>query len=200
MHKNISLIIKLTILTAVIAIIATACNNQDYVPKPTGYMRFDFPEKQYTQYKGDLPYTFEYPVYGQIKPDTDKDADPTWINIEFPNYHGKIHISYKRVNNNLAHYTEDARKLAYKHTVKADAIDESIIRNVNNKVFGTFYYIKGNAASSMQFYVTDSITNFIRGALYFSAQPNADSLAPSIEFFGKDVKHFIETLKWQKGK
>jgi hypothetical protein len=38
--------------------------------------------------------------------------------------------------------------------------------------------MQGNAASSTQFYVTDSTTHFLRGVLYFYSAPNADSLKP----------------------
>jgi len=177
--------------------IFTSCK-QVYTPKPSGYLRTDFPEKKYQSYKGAMPYSFEFPVYGEIVPDKQKGAEPFWINIEFPKYNGKIHLSYKKLNKNLANYIEETRKLAYKHSSKADAIDEVIIRNDTTNVYGIFYDIKGNAASSVQFFVTDSNKNFLRGALYFSAQPNKDSLAPAIVFFRKDVEHFIQTLKWQK--
>jgi len=170
--------------------------NQVYTPKPNGYMRIDFPEKKYETYKGTLPYCFEYPVYGEIVIDTEKNAEPYWINIEFPKYNAKIHLSYKNLNGNLANFIEDTRKLAYKHTLKADAIDEIVIKMDKNNVYGILYDIKGNAASSIQFFVTDSSKNFIRGALYFSNQPNKDSLAPVIYFFRKDIEHFINTLHW----
>ena len=181
----------------IIFVLIVSCG-QVYTPKPSGYLRIDFPEKKYQPFKGSMPYEFDYPVYGEIVADKQKDAEPFWINIEFPKYKGKIHLSYKRINKNLANYIEETRKLAYKHASKADAIDEKIIRNDSTNVYGIFYDIKGNAASSVQFFVTDSNKNFIRGALYFSAQPNKDSLAPAIEFFKKDVEHFIQTLKWQK--
>jgi gliding motility-associated lipoprotein GldD len=172
--------------------------SQNYTPKPRGYFRIDFPDKKYVPYQNNFPYSFEYPLYGIIKPDTNINAEPYWLNIEFPRFKTKIHLSYKRVNRNLAGFIEDTRKLAYRHTIKADAIDEVLIQNTKNNVYGIIYNIKGNAASSMQFFATDSTKNFIRGALYFTAQPNKDSLAPAIEFFGKDVEHFIQTLKWKK--
>ncbi len=181
----------------IIFFIIYSCS-QTYTPRPKGYIRIDFPDKKYVHFKGKLPYSFDYPSYGIIKPDTDKNAEPFWINIEFPKYKGKIHISYKKVRGDLAGFIEDTRKMAYRHTIKADAIDELLIKNDTDKVFGIIYNIKGNAASSMQFFATDSIKNFIRGALYFSAQPNKDSLAPAIDFFSKDVEYFIKTLKWKK--
>ena len=84
------------------------------------------------------------------------------------------------------------------HITKADAINEQPFINHENKVFGILYDLKGNTASAVQFYVTDSTRHFLRGSLYFSAEPNADSLAPVIDFFREDIIHLIETLKWKK--
>lgn len=178
-------------------IIIFACCNNNPTPKPMGYIRIDFPEKKYISSDINAPFSFEYPVYGKIKNDTDKNAEPYWYNIEFENYKGKIHLSYKPIRNNLAKYIEDTRKLAYKHTIKADAIEEKIIVIDSNRVFGILYDIKGNTASSVQFFVTDSIRHFLRGSLYFSSQPNKDSLMPVINFFRSDVEHLIKTLKWK---
>lgn len=176
--------------------VLNACRQAE-VPRPVGYFRIDFPEKSYRSCDSTLPYRFEYPVYGIICRDTAKDAEPYWINIEFPAYKGKLHISYKQIHRNLASYIEDTRKLAYKHTIKADAIDEILIRNDSVRVYGLIYDIKGNAASSMQFFLTDSVRHFLRGALYFSSQPNKDSLMPVLDFFKADVNHFIQTLRWK---
>ncbi len=174
-----------------------ACK-EDYTPKARGYHRIDFPEKEYKVYHSDCPFTFEYPVYGKISKDSSRLSEPCWLNIVFPGYDGKLHLSYKNINNNLSNYIEDSRTLAYKHTIKAEAIDEKIYQDKNRNVYGILYNIKGNVASSAQFFITDSTNHFIRGALYFETYPNKDSLAPVINFFKKDVIHLIETIKWKK--
>lgn len=168
-----------------------------YTPRPAGYLRIDFPEKVYQTYNSICPYTFEYPLYGKIRTDTGKIAEPCWINIEFPQFGGKIHISYKTVKNNVTSFIEDSRTLAYKHTVKADAIRETLYTDDERKVYGLLYEIRGDAASSVQFYLTDSTRHFLRGSLYFNVQPNADSLAPVIDFFLEDIMHLVETLEWK---
>ncbi len=84
------------------------------------------------------------------------------------------------------------------HITKADAINEQVISNRENKVYGILYDLKGNTASAVQFYVTDSIKHYLRGSLYFATEPNPDSLAPVIDFFREDIIHLIETLKWVK--
>jgi gliding motility-associated lipoprotein GldD len=173
-----------------------ACQ-RSYTPKPRGFMRIEFPPKAYTTFDSVCPYTFEYPVYGKIVPDTDVFAEPCWINIEFPSFDGTIHISYKEVNHNLNDYIEDSRTLTYKHTIKADAIKETVYTNPAQDVYGMLYDVKGNAASSIQFYLTDSNTHFLRGSLYFNVQPDKDSLAPVISFFRKDIIHLVESFAWK---
>lgn len=167
------------------------------IPKPRGYFRLEFPEKQYRVFDSTFPFRFNYPVYGIIVKDNQRGAEDYWINIEFPKHKAKIHISYKQVHGNIDALIEDVRTLAYKHTIKADAINEKLFANPDKRVYGTLYDIKGNAASSYQFYVTDSVKHFLRGALYFSVHPNKDSLAPAIDFFGRDMTALIETLEWK---
>ena len=137
-------------------------------------------------------------VDGVIEPDKEPRAEPYWINIVFPEFNGEIHISYKKVEGNLDAYLEDSRTLAYKHTIKADAIVETTFADPSKKVYGLVYEIKGNAASSAQFHLTDSSHNFLRGSLYFNVQPNVDSLGPVIDFFKQDIKHLMETFEWKQ--
>lgn len=188
--------VGLVILFSLFLLTQDGCRRR-YTPKPRGYFRIDFPEKEYQLYHDTCPYTFEYPVYGTIVPDSDYLSEPCWINIEFPQYNGKIHISYKPISDNIGTLLEDSHTLAYKHTIKADAIDERLFIDRENRVYGVMYDIAGDAASSVQFFVTDSITHFVRGSLYFNLTPNSDSLAPVIDFFREDIIHLIETTRWK---
>ena len=178
MKKNNS---TLTILFLLIFIIlgnlfgGTACKKQA-VPKPRGYFRIDLPQKNYQLFDSACPYSFEYPVYSRIAADTDFNTELCWINIFYPAYNANIHISYKQIINNLDEMVEDAHVLAYKHTIKADAINEEMFQNPEKKVFGILYNIHGDAASSAQFWLTDSTNHYLRGALYFMVEPAEDSL------------------------
>ncbi len=167
------------------------------VPKPRGFFRIDLPAKEYRLYDTICPFVFEYPVYGHISYNVGKNSEPCWFNLEFPRYKAIIHFSYKPVNKNLEVILKESYDYAYSHSIKADAITEQPWQNSNNKVYGILYDIKGNTASSIQFFLTDSTNNFIRGALYFSSEPDADSLAPVIKFFREDIVHMIETFKWK---
>lgn len=176
--------------------LAFSCK-KEYIPKPRGYFRISFPEKTYHQlYSVTFPYRFEIPGYSQIIPDDERLAEPFWVNLKIPAHKAELHISYKKVDNNLPKLTEDSRKLAYKHSIKADAINERIFINKEKKVYGTIYLIDGNSASPLQFYLTDSTKHFLRGALYIREVPNIDSIRPVIEFLTPDIIHLIETTEW----
>lgn len=178
-------------------LLMNACGDTP-TPKPAGYFRIDLPEHEYRLLDSIFPYSFEYPVYAIISKDIHAPAEANWINIDFPRFKGRVHLSYKPVNNNLNTFTEDAHSLVMKHIPKASAIEEIRIKNNENRVFGLIYDIRGTgAASPYQFYVTDSTSHFLRGALYFSVLPNNDSLAPVIDFIKGDIQHLLETMRWK---
>ncbi len=179
-----------------------SCNSA-YTPKPRGYYKITFPEKGYQHFNnGACPFTFDYPKYGVINRDTiflDTLPDnPCWFNITFPTLNGNLYLSYKEINreNALNNLVEDAHKMTFKHAVKADFIEENYLSTPNH-VYGIYYEVGGNAASALQFFITDSIKHFLRGSLYFYNTPNADSIAPVLNFIKPDVMELIKTLKWQ---
>lgn len=175
--------------------LAMGCGHT-YTPKPRGFFRIALPKKAYQLYKGDCSFSFEYPVYAEINNDMSPMAAPCWINVYMPAFKATIHLSYKSVVK-LNDLVEDSRTLAYKHSVKADAIEETLISEPQNKVYGMYYNIRGNTASSVQFYLTDSSKHFMRGALYFYTVPEADSLAPVLAFVKKDIDHMLATFRWR---
>jgi len=189
LNKQLGLIIALIV-------IITACTHST-TPKPRGYFRITFPEHEYSLYQDGKPYTFEASKHANVIADPSPHAEQYWLNIRYPQHKGVIHFSYKPVEDNLAVILEDSRGLAYKHSIKADAIGERVFASDENKTYGILYDIKGDAASSLQFFLTDSVKHFVRGSLYFDVIPNKDSLAPVVDFIKEDVMHLMETLKWE---
>ncbi|MET0638310.1 MAG: hypothetical protein ABWZ25_19925 [Chitinophagaceae bacterium] len=179
-----------------------SCNNE-YTYKKKGYFRIDFPEKKYQLFdQPGYPYTFEYPVYGKVVKDTsffgDATENPWWVNVEFPRFNARIYISYKMIGrNNFDSLVNDGYKLAYKqHTDVSTGIEDEPISTPNG-VEGIYFSLAGNTATANQFFVSDSTRHFLRGALYFDATPNADSLGIVNDFLKKDLQHLIGTLKWR---
>ncbi|MBI3502092.1 MAG: gliding motility lipoprotein GldD [Bacteroidetes bacterium] len=185
-------------------LLLTSCGSDSddiVVPKPFAYYRINLPEKKYSLFKDSCPFEFEYPSnYGIVLADSDMNAEPCWKNIVYPKFKAEINLSYKTIDKNhpLKKYLDDSWTLATKHEVKASGMPETPIRRDSAKVYGLLFEIEGNAASNLQFYLTDSTHHFMRGALYFFAHPNYDSLAPVIDFLKKDVERMITTFNWKK--
>jgi gliding motility-associated lipoprotein GldD len=132
-------------------------------------------------------------------PDSSRMTEPYWINILYSPYHAQLHFSYKVIKDNLKQYLEDSRTLVNKHIPKANAIEQKEYINPGNRVYGLVYEIKGSdAASTYQFYLTDSVSKFVRGALYFNLVPNNDSLEPVIAYLKQDIQHMIDTFRWKE--
>ena len=171
---------------------------QHYSPKPRGYFRILFPDKAYHTFSSGCPYTFALPTYAKLEPDHSADAQPCWMDIDFPQFNARIHLSYMPVSSrdNFNELVEDARTFAFNHTVRATAIDQHRINHQAANVYGLKYEIKGNTASNIQFFVTDSTRHYLRGALYFHEKPRLDSIQPVLEFIKADIDTLISSLRW----
>lgn len=180
-----------------------ACNTDYTIGKKRGYFKIDFPPKAYQTFnQPGYPYTFEYPVYSRIVKDTTffdaRPENPWWINIDFPQFSARVHISYKEIGKNkFDSLINDAFQLSYKqHTYKASAIEDSAMITPNG-IHGTYFTLAGNTATANQFFLTDSSQHFLRGALYFAATPNEDSISVVNDFLKQDLFHLINTLRWK---
>jgi gliding motility-associated lipoprotein GldD len=201
-----------------LAVIVAGCNSV-YTPKPRGYFKIDFPEKKYQTFsRPGFPYSFEYPVYAEVVQDTSffEQRPDYWINIDFPRFQGRIYTSYNiiggkalfKVKNAKGQYVDStgvnrldqlikgAYDLTYKHAYKASSINDSVFRTPNG-VEGIYFKVGGNTATARQFLLTDSTRHFFRGALYFDATPNEDSLRSVNQFLEEDMKHLINTFRWR---
>lgn len=195
--------------------------NSTYTSKKKGYFKIDFPKREYVKFDNPaFPYSFEYPAYAKIERDSSYfdsgSPNPYWMNIDFPGFNGKIFISYKTIGgtsvykvktpdgkymdstgkNTFKNMVDDSYKLTYKNDIKAYSIEDSVMHTPDN-VTGVYFRLSGSVATAQQFFLSDTTHNFLRGALYFDATPNEDSLRPVNNFLQEDMKHIINTLKWK---
>ena len=175
-----------------VGILLLSCQ-ENYTPKPRGFFKISFPEKEFKQYAQDCPFTFEFPTYSKIKT-LEKDC---FFNLYFPDFNATLHLSYFPIFDNLYEHTEESRTLAYKHSIKANAISEQPFIDKKNKVFGLVYDYEGTTATALQFYLNDSTNQFFRGALYFDTEVN-DSILPVSNFLQEDIKYLIESFRWKE--
>lgn len=179
-----------------------ACNS-NYTAKPAGYYKIDFPEKKYVLFdQPGYPYSFEYPVYARIVKDStffkETTENPWWINVDFPQFSGRIYVSYKEIGKyKFDTLIAQTFMLTGKHTSRASSIEDTLISTANG-VHGVFFTVGGDVATNNQFFLTDTVKHFLRGALYFDTTPNEDSLGIVNAFLLQDMKHLVNTFKWKK--
>lgn len=179
------------ILLCILCFAAVSCKD-DVLPKPSSQLRLDYPEAEYAHFENDCPFTFDMNAQAIIK------GKPGCnFTIDYPKMKATIYLSYKPVNNNINVLLRDAQKLTYEHVIKADDISEQPFINSENKVYGMFYRVNGNAATNAQFYVTDSVKHFLDCSVYFYAKPNFDSVMPAASYVKNDMQRLMESLRWK---
>ncbi len=181
-----------------------ACQDVAILPKPRAYPKIVFPERSYTAFDSEhCPFTFEMPSYAEIQKDSlffeEQTADQCWFDIYYPVFDCSIHCSYYTISaeNSFEKLNDDAFRMAMEHNKKATYIDELPFSKPNN-VSGFIFNLEGPVATPFQFYCTDSLQHFVRGALYFNTQIRPDSLAPLYEFVKEDITHMVNTFAWKE--
>ena len=185
-HKS-----KLFILSLVTTFIFLSCKD-DALPKPKAQLRLEYQEPSYVLTKSECPFQFEYSTVS-----IPKTNQKCWVNIEYPEINASINITYRSIDNNLKELFMEAEKLTFNHAIKADDIFSDKFENKSKKLYGSIFQVTGNAASPIQFHITDSTRNFITGAVYFNIQPNYDSIVPAINYLHQDIIHLMETMEWK---
>jgi len=176
-----------------VALILFSCG-KDTQPKPMSFLRLEYENSSYKIFENEkYPYTFEH-----SKNATLIQKKNAWLDIYYPKLNATIVLSYMPVKDNLNLLLKDAEKLTFKHMVKADDIQSLPYEDKSSKVYGKLFEVYGDAATQIQFHATDSVENFMTGALYFYAKPNYDSIMPAVNYIKKDVIHLMETLDWKE--
>ena len=185
-----------------LGVLLTSCGNEvTYIPKPLGFARVSLPEPVYSKTfdKEGCPFTYEYANEAFVR------MQPGSCNhdVYYPRHKATLYASYVKLDNNdeknsLFFHSESSRNLVYEHTIKADKIDETMIEMDSSQVYGITYEIGGNVASNYQFFISDTVDHFFRGALYFETKPNIDSIQPILDYIIKDVDHMIKTFRWRE--
>lgn len=165
----------------------------DPIPKPRAMLRLEYPQQEYLRMENDCPFEFDYNQLAQLN-----FQEGCNLIMDYKEMKGSIYVSYKPVEGNLKELLSDAQKLSYEHVVKADNILEQPFMNGEDRVFGMFYEVKGDAASQSQFYVTDSANHFVTGSLYFYAKPNYDSILPAAIYLQRDIRRIVESIRWKQ--
>ncbi|MDR0844698.1 MAG: gliding motility protein GldD [Tannerella sp.] len=170
----------------------------EYTPKPRGFYRIDIPEARYRDFSSDdIPYTFRISQFAAIElPPLEMPAG--WINLSYEALNAKIYCSYRQISpETLPAVTGECRKLLLRSAGNVNAITEQSYENQDIRLFGTLFLTEGESISPIQFMLTDSVSRFFRGALYYQCKMNTDSLAPVTGYLRKDVVELIQSFQWK---
>ena len=178
--------------TLLVFMVAVTSCKEETLPKPKAQLRLEYPAPTYEFIGTSCPYTFEKSNYAMVKVN-----DKCWVNMDYHELNASVNMTYRPVNQNLKELLLEAEKLTFNHTIKAEGISSVPYANSDKKVYGTVFEVTGNAASPIQFHVTDSVRHFITGAVYFNVQPNYDSIKPAISYLQKDIIRMIESMEWK---
>ncbi len=208
------------VLFSTAALLFYSCNST-YTSKKKGYFDIAFPEHKYTSFNNpEFPYSFDYPVYANVVKDStyfdSSPENPYWVNIDFPQFNARIFLSYKIIGgkafyklkmpdgtykdssgiNQFDKMVNDAFNLTNKNQAVTSSIKDSVF-HTKNGITGVFFKVGGNAATAKQFFLSDTSRHFLRGALYFDATPNVDSLKPVQDFLQLDIDHLLNSFRWK---
>jgi gliding motility-associated lipoprotein GldD len=202
---QLSVVRRVTELTAalvlvMLTVLASGCSD-DPIPKPRGYFRIDLPATDSMRVEGNCPFTAEIPSYGHLVKghgDGTQSGEACWTDLVFPGQRAAVHMTWRHIQDDLPELINDAHEFKAKHEAMASRIRSEVVLRDSVRVFGTLFDVDGNVASPMVFYLTDSVDNFLYGALYFDVRPNADSLAPVTDRIRADIRRFARTLRWDR--
>lgn len=178
---------------------ASCSSSTDYMPKPRGYFRIEPPQARYQVLPLDsLPYSFH--VSQLVTVELPEAGSPEgWINLSYPSLNVKVYCSYLPIiPTTLPTAENESRLLVSRQAKQANAVKEQAYSNPEERVYGSLFLLDGDSPSPVQFMLTDSVSRFFRGALYYDCVPNADSLAPVTDYLRRDIIELIQSFSWNK--
>ena len=170
----------------------------EYTPKPKGYPRIEIAKPEYSHLLlNDLPYSFNISQLALLELPPENSLE-SWININYPSLNAKIYCSYLKITPlSFAVAEKESRSLVVRQAKQANTITEREFDNPEARVYGTLFLLGGEVASPIQFVLTDSVSIFFRGALYYEMKQAGDSLIPITEYIQDDIIELMQSFNWK---
>ena len=179
---------------SILLVVALLGCQENVIPKPKAKLRLEYPRATYEKLETK---NFEFEKNKLAEPGNSKESNENDLILSYPSMKGSIFITYKKVGNNLENLIIDAQRLSFEHAAMADGITHTDFVNEEERIFGTYYVVRGDAASQAQFFVTDSTEHFLTGSLYFYVRPDYDSIYPAAAYLQNDIRKIMETIRWR---
>jgi len=186
---------KIISLLVVFSILLCTCSDSN-LPKQTAFLRIEFPEPKYFAFK-DLAHHIDF--YYNASAVEIKTENSNQLSLTYPKINFSVDLSIQKLNNSqdFDDNFSDFSLLLDTHSKKSNGVLMREYEDLNNRVFSKIYEISGGVASPIQFYITDSTSNFIKGSLNLKFKSNYDSIFPSIQYVKNDIFILVESLNWR---
>ena len=175
-------------------IIVSSCKDEIIVPKPKAFLSLKYPKPNYSKIN-EIPFSFDLNNLVKIENIVEK-KDNLDVKLNYDIINATLYLNYIKIDNNFNKLISQNNYNLNNHAKVATKAAKQDFSDENRKVYGTLYELIGPVASPSQFYVSDSIDNFLAGTLFFKIKPNYDSLLPAIYYAKNDIIRLIETIKW----
>ena len=165
------------------------------LPKQNGFLRIEFKEPYYSIYEEtDTSFNF---YYNSNSTDLEQIGNNQFL-FEYSDLNLSLNLSFYNIKSSqdLGRKARDFSLILDTHTKKSNGVVLREYDNDNRRVFGKLYEIKGDVASPIQFYLTDSLSSFISGSVNLKFKSNYDSIFPSIQYVKNDILVLFESINW----
>ncbi len=146
--------IKSVLLLLAALLLFTGCN-EEVLPKPKAMLRLEYPNTEYslldTKY-----FQFKKNVLSDFEQKNNND-----LTLDYPTIKGSLFITYKEVDNNFDKLLMDAQKLSIEHSAKAEGILPHPFVNKDDRVYGMYFEVIGDAASQAHNFTLPIVPNIL---------------------------------------
>ena len=170
-------------------LIFASCDNSS-LPKQKGFFA---PEFSYPKYENQALCNFKF--NRNLSSNIIKTNECNY-EIYYKDLDAKIYLNKIKLTNNLNELSSKFDEKVFNNSEYADQILTSEYSDPSKKVYSRIYFFVGDTPSNIQFYLTDSVSNYISSSTYFNSKPNYDSLLPYIHYIRNDIKKIIESFDW----
>lgn len=186
---------RITSVFLVLSFLFVACEEENYIPKPSTYLKLNFPVRDYHDYQDSCGLTFNIPTYFEVLDKKDQ-RNPCNKDIQLKGLNGTLFLSYIPMETELYRYIDYSISKVDEHKIKASFITDTTLLYPENGVYGTYFFLGGDVAKPIQFYLTDSTDIFMSGYVMFNTVPSYDSIKPVLKFVEEDIFKMLETTKF----
>ena len=174
-----------------------SCDETSYLPREKAFLRLEFEKPMYDTFSSDsskLNFIFNN-AYASFEIVSDEKTVLRYKDIKIEIILSDIQLentsSFEESLQNFYMFLEPHRK-------KSNQIRVKEFISADNKRFAKVFEMRGPVASPLQFYVTDSINNFLFGSMNLIEKSDYDSIYPSVMYVKNDIFSIIESVNWKE--